>query len=126
MFPSGSRQLSTESQVNPVDVVRGPNPTVFFYEDKVTNDMKTFVLHKLRCSAKKVKILFTKNSLNAALKIFKYSRFSSGLTEWSSFIGCEAHIVVMFFLNKDKNWEFMQMASRAQYKVREAFEAKKM
>ena len=96
----------------------GPEPTVLYYYD--TDEMRTLVLHKLEqlgCSADKVKILFTKNSSEVARTIFNNSRFSSGLTDWSSFIGCEAPVVVMFFTDDDENWEFMQMASRAQYKV---------
>ena len=114
----GVRVLNAE--VNPVDVVKGSEPVVFFYNDKLTDDMKTFVLYKLEqlgCSADKVKILFTKNSSKVARTIFNNSRFSPGLIHWSSFIGCEAPVVVMFFTDDDKNWEFMQMASRAQYKV---------
>ena len=114
----GVRVLNAE--VNPVDVVKGSEPVVFFYNDKLTDDMKTFVLYKLEqlgCSADKIKILFTKNSSEVARTIFNDSRFSPGLIDWSSFIGCEAPVVVMFFTDDDKNWEFMQMASRAQYKV---------
>ena len=114
----GVRVLNAE--VNPVDVVKGSEPTVFFYNEKLTDDMKTFVLHELEqlgCSADKVKILFTKNSSEVARTIFNNSRFSPGLIDWSSFIGCEAPVVLMFFAHDDENWEFMQMASRAQYKV---------
>ena len=112
----GVRVLNAEAR--PVDVVLGPEPTVLYYYD--TDEMKTLVLHKLEqlgCSADKVKILFTKNSSEVARTIFNNSRFSPGLTNWSSFIGCEAPVIVMFFTHDDKNWEFMQMASRAQYKV---------
>ena len=108
------------AKVNPVEVIKGSQPTVFFYKDKFTDDMKTLVLYKLeqlRCCSDDIKVLFTKNSSEVARTIFNNSRFSPGLIDWSSFIGCEAPVVVIFFTDDDENWEFMQMASRAQYKV---------
>ena len=112
----GVRVLNAE--VSPVGVVQGPKPEVFYYDEEITEDMKTFVHHKLATySPDKVKILFTESKSEDAEKLFKNSRFSQSLTKWTSFIGSEAPVVVMFFSDDDKNWEFMEMASRAQYKV---------
>ena len=112
----GVRVLNAE--VSPVGVVQGPKPEVFYYDREVTDDMKTFVHHKLRnYSPDQVKILFTESKSDDAEKLFKNSRFAQSMSKWTSFIGSEAPVVVMFFSDDDKNWEFMVMASRAQYKV---------
>ena len=113
----GVRVLNAE--VSPVGVVQGPKPEVFYYDGEVTDDMKTFVHHKLATySAQQVKILYTKSKSDDSEQLFKNSRYSQSLSKWTSFIGSEAPVVVMFFSEDDKNWEFMEMASRAQYKVR--------
>ena len=112
----GGRVLN--AQVSPVDVVQGPKPEVFYYDGEVTDDMKTFVHDKLATySAHQVKILYTKSKSDDSQQLFKNSRYSQSLSKWTSFIGSEAPVVVMFFSEDDKNWEFMEMASRAQYKV---------
>ena len=112
----GVRVLKAE--VSPVDVVKGPKPEVFYYDGEVTDDMKTFVHDKLATySEKQVKILYTESKSDDAKKLFANSRLSSSLSRWTSFIGSEAPVVVMFFSDVDRNWEFMVMASRAQYKV---------
>ena len=101
-----------------MDVVQGPRPEVFYYDGEVTKDMKTVIFEKLEnYSTENIKILFTKNKSNDARKLFDKSKFSDNLSEWTSFIGCEAPVVIMFFSDDDKNWELMEMASRAQYKV---------
>ena len=106
------------AKVSSVDVVQGPKPEVFFYDGEVTDDMKTFVHYQLKkYSPDEVKILFSKNKSNDAQRLFKNSRFSPSLSFWTSFTGCEAPVVVMFFSVDDRNWEFMEMASRAQFKV---------
>ena len=107
------------AKVSPVDVVQGPKPEIFYYDGEISNEMKTFVHHKLaKHSPGEVKILFTKSKSDDAQEIFdSNSRFTLSLTEWTSFIGCEAPVIVMFFSDGDRNWEFMEMASRAQYKV---------
>ena len=35
------------AQVNPVGVVHGPKPDVFYYDGEITQDMKIFVHHNL-------------------------------------------------------------------------------
>ena len=106
------------AQVNPVGVLQGPKPDVFYYDREVTADMKTFVHHQLaKYSPDQVKILFTESKSDDAEKIFKNSGFAPSLSKWTSFIGSEAPVIVMFFSDGDRNWEFMEMASRAQYKV---------
>ena len=116
----GVRVLNAE--VKPVDVVQGPKPEVlFFYDGEVNDCMKTFILFKLESSQYspgEVKILFTKNKSEDAHKIFASSKYCKSLTELTSFIGCEAPVVIMFFSEDDKNWQFLEMASRAQYKVK--------
>ena len=112
----GVRVLNAE--VSPVGVVQGPKPDVFYYDGEVTDDMKTFVHHKLiEYSPDQVKILFTESKSEDAEKLFQDSRSFRSLSNWTSFIGSEAPFIVMFFSDNDKNWEFMEMASRAQYKV---------
>ena len=107
-----------DAKVNPVDIVQGPEPFVFYYDGEVTNDMKAYLLSELeKYSPDEVMILFTKNKKSDAMKLFEKSKFRHSLTLWTSFIGCEAPFVIMFFSEDDKNWEFMEMASRAQYKV---------
>ena len=106
------------AEVSPVEVVQGPKPDVFYYDGEITDEMKTLVHWKLaKYISHQVKILFSKSKAVDAQKLFKNSRFTPSLTNWTSFIGSEAPVVVMFFSEDDKNYEFMQMASRAQYKV---------
>ena len=112
----GVRVLNAE--VSPVGVVQGPKPDVFYYDGEITAQMKTFVHCQLaKYPSDQVRILFTKSKSDDAQKLFKNSKFTPSLSKWTSFIGSEAPVIVMFFSDDDKNWEFMQMASRAQYKV---------
>ena len=107
-----------KAEVNPVNIVRGLKPCVINYDGDLTDDMEIFILHKLKdYRPQDVKILFSKKKSKDAQEIFGNSRFSDCLTKETSFIGCEAPVVVMFFSDADRNFQFMEMASRAQSKV---------
>ena len=80
--------------------------------------MKAFILYQLKeYRPQDLKILFSKKKSDDARKLFENSRFSPCLTEEKSFIGCEAPVVVMFFSDEERNYQFMEMASRAQSRV---------
>lgn len=112
----GVRVLNAE--VNPVDIVYGPKPTVINYDGEFNKEMKAFILFKLKdYRPQNVKILFSKKKFDDARKLFENSRFSPCLTEERSFIGCEAPVVVMFFSDEERDYQFMEMASRAQSRV---------
>ena len=112
----GVRVLNAE--VNPVNIVTGPKPTVINYDAEFNEKMKAFILYRLKdYRPQDLKILFSKKKSDDARKLFENSRFSPCLTEEKSFIGCEAPVVVMFFSDEDRDYQFMEMASRAQSRV---------
>ena len=112
----GVRVLNAE--VTPVNIVSGLKPTVISYDGELTNDMKIFILHQLKdYRPQEVQILFSKKKSDDALRIFKKSRFFPCLTKDTSFIGGEAPVIVMFFSYEDRDYQLMEMASRAQSRV---------
>ena len=112
----GVRKLKAD--VNPVNIVSGPKPRAINYDGVINDIMRTFCLYKLKdYEPKDVKILYSPKKSDDARRMFENTRFSDCLIEGTSFIGCEAPVVVMFFSDEDRNFHFMEMASRAQIMV---------
>ena len=98
----------------------GSPPEIVNY-DNVTDGLKTWMLHriiKFRCNVDKIKILYTDATEEDARAIFEEKFFQKSLVHWKDFIGCEAPVIVSFYLPDDEYWTLMYNVSRAQQKVR--------
>ena len=110
-----------ETKVQTLDRVQGPEPVIFHYKNDISTAMKTWIQYKigidLNCSAESVRILYSNNCAHQAQSMFQETEYSSCLTHWTSFMGGECLVVVMFYSPEDKPWQLLEMASRAQFKV---------
>ena len=105
------------------DTLNGPSVTIVNMEENEDMiAMKSWIhyqLWSLRCNQDQVTVLHTENTEQDAREIFENSQFKSCLTTLSSFQGCEAPVIVLFFSREktDNYARLLDMAARGQYKA---------
>merc|ERR1719410_2174766 len=85
-------------------------------EDKIKINKWLFdQLDILKCAKSEVLILYTRNTKKEVSKIFPASTIpQNNRYQWDEFRGCENSVVICLFSSKDKAWQLLTMASRAQ------------
>ena len=93
-------------------------------KNSVPQNMKVLLLYeleklKLASSYNQLKILYSTKTKKIAETVFQDSKYKDCLIHYEDFIGCECPIVVLFFQKTENHWQLLEMASRAQFKVRQ-------
>ena len=73
---------------------------------------------KLAQSQNQLRILYSSKTKKIAETVFEDSKYKDCLIHYEDFIGCECPVVVLFFQKTEDHWQLLEMASRAQFKVR--------
>ena len=112
-------------EAGPSHEVEGPEVLVYHVTEAVSGrhglaalrPQLTSELQKLKCSAKKLKIICDPETKATALELFGDTEYAACIRTLSQLQGCETPIAVVIFPQDDNFSRLMEMCSRAQYKL---------